>query len=148
MLIASALSNVQSAFVIGHELGHVLLGHLREYRVAGPPEHPHEMEFAADLRGAELVLNGYGYSRGVIADRDAELGQAGIDMFFTYMIFMEAVLGRREDEFSSHPSSKDRRQKLRDRYLRGLPESARQLAGAAEKLFEAFAETAAKKQTK
>ena len=60
MLLASALSNTQTSFIIGHELGHVLLGHLdsvaeRFTDDTQQSEEWREMEFAADARGAELV---------------------------------------------------------------------------------------------
>jgi len=140
MLVASSISNVQSSFIVGHELGHILLGHFRKYSPEAPPDHPHAEEFGADSRGAELVISAFRRIQDpLFGTSESALGQAGIDIFFTYMIFMERVLNTTEIESPTHPSSKDRQRKLRDRFWGELPENARELATVAEKTFEAFA---------
>ncbi len=142
MLVASSLSNAQTAFIVGHELGHVLLGHTRRYHDRGPAEHPHDQEFAADARGAELVVSSFTQSHNpLFGAADTALGQSGPDIFFTYMVFMERVLKIPSHVTSpTHPSSKERRAKLRDRFWDELPENAKALATAAEKTFDGFAE--------
>jgi hypothetical protein len=67
----------------------------------------HEMELAADDRGGELALasfkSAYDAAFGGV---DTALAQAGPDLFFTYLIFMERVLGMPvQSHLSSHPSS-------------------------------------------
>jgi len=140
MIIASALSNVQTSFIVGHELGHVLLGHLRKYQYNAPPEHPHDQEYAADTRGAELVLDSYKKTYDpLFGTGEKSLSQAAIDIFFTYLDFMEKFIpNNTANGTSTHPSSFSRKIKLRERFWLDLPENSRQLAEASEKIFEGF----------
>jgi hypothetical protein len=140
MLLAASLSNVQTSFVVGHELGHILLGHLRRYHDNGPPEHPHDQEFAADARGAELIMSSLKHAQNsLFGPADSIMALSGVDIFFTYMAFIDKVLGRPPDGSISHPPATQRRKKLRDRFWNELPENARSLAVAAENLFDDFA---------
>jgi hypothetical protein len=141
MLLAASLSNTQTAFIVGHELGHVLLGHLRRLsHDAGPPDTWHDLEFAADERGAELVMNaaGGGPQNTFFGPSDSLLGLAGVDIFFTYMIFMDHIHER--SDTLTHPTSQARRERLRARFWNELPENAKALALNAENLFDDFVE--------
>jgi hypothetical protein len=143
MLVSAALSNVQTAFIVGHELGHFLLGHLRHHCEGWREQARSDnyyMEFAADARGAELVASSFRRSHDLVFGAgDTVLGQAGVDIFFTYMLFMERVV---ELPIASpnHPPMSERRLRLRERFWNDLPEPARALATAAEQTFDAFAE--------
>jgi hypothetical protein len=141
MILAAALSNAQTAFVVGHELGHALAGHVEERRYAWDDEkRNHAMEFEADMRGAELVFGGFKRSYDpVFGNEGAAVVQAGPDIFFTYLIFMARFLGLSPDQHStSHPSYVERRVQLRKRFWKMLPESAQKLATSAEQLFDWF----------
>ena len=140
ILIASSLSNIQTAFIVGHEIGHVLLRHLRHHTGADLAELPHDQEFAADARGTELVLASFQRSHDpLFGSGHMPLSQAAIDLFFTYLVFMEKVLPKPEGiQSSSHPSSEDRRTALRTRFWEDLSEEAKSLAQEAEKTFDAF----------
>lgn len=143
LLIASALSNVQTAFVVGHELGHVLLGHMKEpyfneFRVA----QLQEMEFRADERGAELALASFRRTHDPVSGTgDTTLAQAGVDIFTTYMIFMSRVLGGPVGTHtSSHPPWEARRERLRTRFRQEMTKEAQLLSSMAEDIFEGFIE--------
>ena len=143
MLVASSLSNVQTAFIVGHELGHVLLGHMREsYGKEAPAHLLHDMEYSADTRGTELVVTSFRNRYDpIFGASDTALGQAGVDIFFTYLVFMERVTTTPVDSHpSTHPSSEYRRAKLRERFWHELPENAKSLASTAEKIFDGFAQ--------
>ncbi len=143
MLIASALSNVQIAFVVGHELSHSLHGHLEKpYITEARFSKLQAMEHAADIRGGELALASFlGGNNAVFPSGDNTLAQAGIDIFFTYLIFVRDVLNQSEDpKLSPYPSPEARRAKLRERFWDEMPEQARALATQAEEIFAAFAE--------
>src|SRR5262249_22651065 len=58
------------AYVLGHEMAHLLLGHLKRDRVERTPlvrrVFGREQEIAADIKGAELALKaGFSFRRGV-----------------------------------------------------------------------------------
>ena len=141
LLMASALSNVQAAFVVGHELSHHILGHfqgtnLEERR----PSKLQAMEFEADRRGAELAFASYmRNSDALFGAGDTTLAQAGPDIFLTYLIFMFDIYNVQETGYSSHPTPELRRAKLREHYWEDMPEQARALAQQAESIFGAFA---------
>ncbi len=141
LLISSSLSNVQTAFIVGHELGHVLLGHLKEpYFNEVRAAQLQEMEFRADERGGELALASFRRTHDPISGTaDTTLAQAGVDIFMTYMIFMSRILGEPVGTHtSSHPSWEARRDKLRARYSQEMTKDAQLLSSMAEDIFEGF----------
>ena len=139
MLIASSLSNIQTTFILGHEIGHILLRHLRRYTESNFAEHSHEQEYAADIRGVELVLSSFKRSFDpLFGDSDITLSQAGFDLFFTYIIFIEDFIKKDSSQSSSHPDTRDRLAKIRHRFWDEYPENAKKLASEGEKLFSAF----------
>ena len=141
MLLAASLSNIQTAFVVGHEIGHFLLGHFHGKAPEGahdPQAQAHAQEYAADERGAEIVVSAFkAYHDPLFGAVEAALAQAGVDIFFTYLRFLERRLGIPAST-STHPGAGDRQARLRHRYWDELPEQARQLADQAEKTFDAF----------
>lgn len=129
MMMAASLSSAQIAFIVGHELGHVLMRHLE---VDNTFESSHEMEFAADARGAEMVIGTY------LKNSDPLFGtvvhaatMAAPDIFFTYQAFAFNLT----TDSPTHPSALTRRERLRGRFWKDLPQEARALAGFAEKVF-------------
>jgi hypothetical protein len=150
MLVASTLSNVQTSFVIGHELSHVLLGHLGpSMRANIVPDnnlnidtfsfvHLQQQELAADERGAELIFEHFGKTYDpIFGSTEPVYAQAGMDILFTYFLFMQDILGMPSDTHT-HPSPEARKKALRDRYWSQIPEVSRKLAQDAEKIFAGF----------
>lgn len=142
LLVASALSNLQVTYAVGHELGHVLSGHFN--RIGKRPIRPAEyqrMEHEADIRGGEMALDSFKRGQGALFGAgDTVLAQAGVDVFFTYLGFMNDLrdLPVRPDR-DSHPTPETRRDKLRERFWQDMPEQAKALATQAETIFKAFA---------
>jgi len=150
MLVASSLSNVQASFVIGHELGHVLLGHLGPSPQANIVSdnnlnvdtfsftHLQQQELSADERGAELVFEHFSRTYDpIFGSTEPVYAQAGVDILFTYFLFMQDIRGMPSDTHT-HPSPEVRRTALRDRYWGRIPEVSRKLAQDAEKIFAGF----------
>jgi len=150
MLIASALSNVQVAFVVGHELGHVISGHLGKKAVAPVVESKafsepvysfeklYDQEFAADRESAKLVLNHFAkvYDP-LFGPNEPSYSQAGVDIFFTYLDMIESVLNL-ENVSKTHPPCNQRRAKLREAMWENIPEPSRQLAETFESIIGAI----------
>lgn len=150
MLVASSLMRVQVSFVIGHELAHVLLGHLDPSMKAHTiPDsdlnvdtvsftNAQEMELAADERGAELIFEHFDRTYDpIFGSTEPAYAQAGIDIFFTYTSFIPKIQGIQLDGLT-HPSSEVRRKALQNKYWSRIPEVSRKLAQDAEKIFEGF----------
>ena len=150
MLIASALSSIQTALVVGHELGHFLLEHLNidggasaiELNVLGQDAYDfkdlHEMEFAADRRGAEMIIDHFGkiYDP-LFGYNEAAYSQAGIDILFSFFEFIRVVADA-PSETNTHPASTVRREKLREYMWQRTPEAAIKLAKSAEVVVNSF----------
>lgn len=129
MMIASSLASAQASFVVGHELGHILLRHLEGTDAI---ESAHEMEFAADARGTEMVIGGFYQNRDPLFGSGGQATSlAGPDIFFTYLAF---AFGSTKDS-PTHPSAVTRREHLRTRFWNELPSEAKALANLAEKVF-------------
>ena len=146
MLVASGLANIQVAFVIAHELAHLALHHLdalrEETESFNEPSRVRELEFAADARASELVVASFVKSHDpLISAMDSVLAQAGVDTLFTYLAFIDALRGRDPGDYSgdsTHPSPQERKDAVRERFWRRLPEQARSLAVEAETHFGGF----------
>ena len=98
----------------------------------------HGMEFEADTRGAELLLADHakGFDP-LFGNPERKIVLAGIDVFFTYLDFLQRVHDIPESS-STHPSPAKRRQQLRDRFAAQIPPEAKALAEFAEDLFSSF----------
>ena len=152
MLVASALSNVQVSFVVGHEIGHVLLGHLddrtrapvMESKDIGAEVHSfsdlHSMEFAADLDSARRTMSHFSkvYDP-LFGANEPSYSQAGVDIFFSYLELLDSRMGL-SGESSTHPPSKVRREELRKAMWSTLPEPSRELADCFDTIIPALPE--------
>ena len=111
-------------------MGHILLRHLEG---TDSIETPHEMEFAADARGTEMVISGFYQNYDPLFGSGGQAASlAGPDIFFTYLAF---AFGSTKDT-PTHPSALTRREHLRSRFWSNLPPEAQTLANFAEKVFE------------
>lgn len=143
MLLASILANVQIAFIVAHELGHVLLGHLRhrqhnEELGLEQVVSPRELESVADQRACELVLASSAKTHDpLLGGMDRVLAEAGIDVLFTYLEFVRDVL-KLPKETPTHPSPDERKAALRRQSWGAMPEQAKALAVEGETLFRGF----------
>jgi hypothetical protein len=155
MLIASALGNLQAAFVIGHELGHILLNHLGPLspsptvkieggvvigsKIQVSFNDSHEMEFAADRHGATMVLDNFRkiYDP-LFGPNEPAYNQAGVDILFSYFELIRLVSSQ-PSASHTHASPTLRRQRLRDFMWSKIPETSRELAAAAEIIVNSFA---------
>ena len=99
------------------------------------------MEWAADEHGAVLAFES-SLSRPdtTFVSGDTALAKAGIDIFFTYQIFLRDVLNWPDSAYHSTSTPEVRRDKLRKIFWREMPEKAQDLATKAEGLFKAFTE--------
>ncbi len=150
MLIAFALSNVQVAFVVGHELAHVLLGHLGEQsqvqivksKALSEPvlsfQNFHDLEFAADREAAVMVTDHFKkiYDP-FFGANEPSYSQAGVDIFFTYLELIEFIFfdGATSE---THPPGSLRRMKLREAVWNRLPEPSRELADVFATIVQLF----------
>ncbi len=104
-----ALLNVYAVvFTLGHELGHLLLGHMES-----PMSQSHEFE--ADQAGFAMLLN-WLYKRlpsGEMQDRHVEAAIAGAELVFAGMSLLEAS-GQLKS--GTHPPMPDRFNSLRDAF--------------------------------
>jgi hypothetical protein len=135
-LMASKLAQTQAAFVIGHELGHIIARHLDAPRPKRLTE-ARDREFEADERGVEMVLSSYRRRNDLGATNELALVQAGIDVVFTYLQFVADYQGNTFVD-PPHPSAEDRRQHFRTRYGAELPVLAKDLGDQAAVLFQWF----------
>jgi len=161
MLISSALGNIQISFIIGHELGHMVLGHLgaseplstkriiqdvkpddplyvthayKAFRFKDAPE----QEIEADRRAAELVINHFQRTYDpLFGDSEKAYALAGIDILFTYFEYLRIVADL-PSESPTHPPANQRKKFLR-KYMWGTtPDTGRKLATAFEDIIENF----------
>jgi len=101
------------AFTLGHELGHLILGHL-ESPVS------HAQEFAADRAGFTILLNWLckGLPSGELRDQHVEAAVAGAELVFAGMSIIEAS----RKGSGTHPPMADRFNLLRETFP--LPDAA------------------------
>lgn len=161
MLIASALGNIQMSFIIGHEIGHMILGHLKKgqndivkWMSGGDEEadpfyetHAYKafrfkdmpsQEFDADIRAAELVLTHFRKTYDpLFGDSEKAYAQAGIDILFSYFDYMRNVAGLPDDS-PTHPPSIKRKEMIRDYLWHDIPEASRKIATAFETIVNSF----------
>lgn len=143
LLVASTLSNVQVGFIVGHEIGHAVLGHLDEApaveservdaRVFSFADHLKE-ESDADLEAAKLLMAHFKkiYDP-MFGSSEPSYSQAAIDILFTYLEGIEKWTGHAESE--THPVAALRKKKLREFTWKKMPEMSREVATLFESTF-------------
>jgi len=153
-LIASALGSAQVAFIVGHELAHLLLGHLESNRdtatfalkgldinTASYRKH-HELEFASDRRAAEIAIQYFTRAYDpLFGSNEPAYAQAGVDMVFSYFEYIYSIMTLmtgEEPQYDTHPPSTLRRQKLREFMWNKMPETSRELATSVEAIMNSF----------
>jgi hypothetical protein len=149
-LFSQMLLDAFELFIFGHELGHVVAGHLNsspdQTQQLGPSKVERlspswEMEFEADYIGFALALQAMGEQK-----FDAALSYAGVDLFFSSIEIVTRALttlvygeARAVPASKSHPPPDLRREMLRqhlDQIGDDQAASARDLAATSEKLLE------------
>ncbi|MFF3762557.1 hypothetical protein ACFYYR_00445 [Streptomyces sp. NPDC001922] len=146
--LASILRNGLELFVLGHEYGHVLDGHLadgtasrRLLGTSGPDvaeaTWSWEKEHIADLIGWNLSMSAMNEQR-----YDLALSHAGVELFFSaYEVLNRALslLMRGTDTVgtsTTHPPASDRRELLRINLQQSVPEHAESAIGLANGIQE------------
>jgi hypothetical protein len=144
--LSSLLRNSMELFVLSHEYGHCISGHLDDAMPHRPTTADPDVEqvvtnwkqeFEADARGLELMINAMSRRR-----IDISLSYSGADFFFGCIELVQNALcvlrtGRRptEEEVMSHthPPPATRREALRNVVRRSVPENVAEAAiGLAE----------------
>ncbi len=148
-LLASALMQMQVSFVVAHELGHKLAGHLYSDAVGDDwgarGKSPHDTEYEADARGAELVMGAFAknYDR-LFGSSIQAVAPAAIETLFTFFDFIPIANGEYKrtssQESSTHPNPADRRKELRSRLKNTLDPLAIKLSDEAASIFAALGE--------
>lgn len=107
-------------FVMGHELGHILEGHLSKAKILRFKIGREEItvlkpscnqEYDADIRGLLLVMNARGETFDYDRTTSRSLAYAGPDFFFTIMDLIEKIANVKPE---SHPTAVLRRENLRN----------------------------------
>lgn len=168
MSVASALGNIQTAFVVGHEIGHLVLGHLKGNdkiqllpNFASPlfpgdakpavsnvfEEHAfkafvngdmHQQEIDADRRGAELVLNHFRKTYDPLFG-DNEAAYAHAAIDILFSYFdYIAHAANMPQKNPTHPPAHERKAKLREYLWQDLPDASRKLAAQFEEIVGSF----------
>jgi hypothetical protein len=149
--LAGDLLHAMELFVMGHEYGHVLAGHLpnKSTIIQGLADRPRELlaniwgqELQADTIGLDLV-----FMASALRGTNGELGKAfaGADLFFSIIDIVERSIGilRTGDEnqrpIPSHPPIVNRREHLRNyarERLSGYIYDVTKLGGVVERIVE------------
>jgi hypothetical protein len=152
VLIASALGNVQASFVIGHELSHVLLGHLGNIPPKSTVIYPNidleaytftemqDAEARADQLGASMVVDHFAkiYDP-LFGPNEPSYSQAGVHMLFSYFELVNLISGA-DAASPTHPSPSERRELFEAFMWENIPDASKRLARAASDIVASIME--------
>ena len=150
VLVASALGNVQASFVVGHELGHIILGHLGNMPAKSTITYPNmdleaysftemqDAEVKADLFSASMVADHFSkiYDR-LFGPNEPSYAQAGVHMLFSYFELVNFVAGVQPTSLT-HPSPSQRRELLQEFMWEKVPDASRRLALASAEIVKSI----------